>query len=300
MSNLSVKPSLPFHLEKVGKLTVPLADAEKQTHNDGYDKVFVSAGEDNFVLYGKDADFKTARVGSTVNFVDEQGQAHQGTIKSSQDVDNTFSQGFSRSIHSGFAKAAMLAAPLAGGAIQVARMPGIKAAAADAAERSITPGAVSSFFNTLFRVPTHYPSAAEVASARAAAVAGVSPKTVILTGVAVGGAISLGIPVFSGISASKNKPDDTALRDVTGQTTLQEKIQRAVNKGEDVAAVVKANTKPGEQPPVIVIQQQKTVVVKENHGPDRTLEHLETAGEVAKGVGKAGAFILKTLAHDND
>ncbi|PKL80200.1 MAG: hypothetical protein CVV27_00725 [Candidatus Melainabacteria bacterium HGW-Melainabacteria-1] len=302
MSNLSVKPSLPFGLEKVGKLNLDLAAAEQETRHDGLDKVFVSSGQDHFVLYGQEADFKNVRIGKQINFVDETGTKQEGTIKSFQDVDNTFSQGFNRTISSAFSKAALLAAPLAGGAIQLARLPGIKVAAADAAERAITPGTLRSIFDAFVRVPTHYPSAAEIAKARSTAIANVKPSTVILTGVAVGAAIGIGIPVFKGWSAAKNTPDESAIKDITGKLSLEQKINRALDRGDSVEDVVKANSNGSNQPPIIIIRQEKTVVVKETKvkGENNTLEHLETAGAVAKGVGQAGSFILKTLTHDHD
>lgn len=301
MNDMKLQSPLPFGLEKVGKLTVTLPEAQKETAQDGFDKVFVSADKDNYVLYGKDAQFKDARVGQPIEFLDESGTSQHGTIKGIQDQDNTFAQGFSRTVSSAFGKVAMLASPVAGGVIQVARMSSIKAAAANAAERAITPGTLRSIFDTFVRQPTHYPSAAEIAKARNAAIAGVKPSTVILTGIAVGAAIGLSIPVYNGFKASKNKPDETKIKDVTGKTTLQEKIQRAVDKGENIEDVVKNNKGDGNQPQIIIINQQKTVVVKEKAAkPDKTLEHLETAGEVAKGVGKVGVGIVKLLTHDSN
>lgn len=303
MSNLSIKPNLPYGFEKVAKLTVDIKEAAAETRKDGFDKAFVSVGEDSFVLYGKEADFSHMRVDKPISFVDESGTKREGTVKSFQDVDNSFGQGFKRTVSSAFGKVALWAAPVAGGAIQLARIPMIKASAADAAERAITPGTLRSIFDAFVRQPTHYPSAAEIASARAEAIAGVKPATVILTGVAVGAAIGIGIPVYKGWQAAKNSPDETAIKDVTGQTSLEDKVKRALDKGQDVQAVVAAhNSQNPNAPQVIVIQHEKTVVVNKTvvKGEDHTLEHLETAGEVAKGVGKAGSFILKTLTHSQN
>jgi hypothetical protein len=300
--NSGLPSGLPFGLEKVGKLTVNLSDAAKQTAHDGFDKVFVSSAEDNYVLYGKEANFKESKVGDTLQFVNEKGEQKQGTIREIQDQDNSFSQGFGRTVNSALNKASLLAAPLVGGGIQFVRLPGIKESAANAAERAITPGTLRSIFDTFIRVPTHYPSAAEIATARANAVAGVKPSHVVLTGVAVGAAIGIAIPLYNGYRASQKVPDETSLKDVTGKTSLEDKLRRAVKNGEDVSAVLKANADANgsNQPQVIIINEQKTVVVKQTQKQDRTLDHLETAGEVAKGVGKAGSFIIKSLTHDHD
>jgi hypothetical protein len=217
MSNSIAGNKAPFNLEVVGKLNVAIVKAAYDTKNNGLDEVFVSAGKDDYVMYGKNGNLKDLTIGQQINFTDENGKAVTGTIKKIDDEKTTFFEGAKGTITSIGGAIASIGAPIVTTGMAIASIPAARASAAAAAEKALQPGGITKFLNMWTKMPTHYPSEAELARAAKEASESVSAKNIIVTGAVIGAVIAVAIPVTGGILAASKEQDDSKLREFTGK-----------------------------------------------------------------------------------